>query len=79
MRTPSPPWVHVVRTLVPLYCCDEAATYLIQALGGENAARQVIGGVKWWQVRADNGLVILNIPPFCLTSLFLIVALKLNG
>ena len=61
-RTPSPPWVHVVRTRVPLPCCDEAASHLIEALGGEDVARQVIGGVKWWQVRGIDGLVILT---FC--------------
>src|SRR5260221_797086 len=59
-RTPSPPWVHVVRTMVPLSSCDEAATYLIKALGGEDVARQVVGGVKWWQVRGVNGLVFLQ-------------------
>ena len=36
MRTPSPPWVHVVRLLVPMSKCDEAAGYLIKALGGED-------------------------------------------
>ncbi|KAF9529730.1 hypothetical protein CPB83DRAFT_811822 [Crepidotus variabilis] len=55
-RTPSPPWTHVVRTLVPLSCCDEAATYLIKALGGEDIARDLVGGVKWWQVRGVNGI-----------------------
>ena len=42
--------------MVPLSSCDEAATYLIKALGGEDVARQVVGGVKWWQVRGVNGL-----------------------
>jgi hypothetical protein len=58
-RTPSPPWVHVVRTMVPLSSCDEAAPYLIKALGGEDVARQVVGGVKWWQVRGVDGLVLV--------------------
>ena len=44
---------------MPLSCCDEAATYLIKALGGEDVARQVVGGLKWWQVRGVNGLVVL--------------------
>jgi hypothetical protein len=35
--------------------CDEAATYLIKALGGEDIARKLVGGVKWWQVRGING------------------------
>jgi hypothetical protein len=43
---------------VPLSCCDEAATYIIKALGGEDVARQAVGGVKWWQVRGVNGLVV---------------------
>lgn len=55
-RTPSPPWVHVVRILVPMCSCDEAATYLIKALGGEDIARKLVGGVKWWQVRGINGV-----------------------
>ncbi|KAJ7647735.1 hypothetical protein FB45DRAFT_1052164 [Roridomyces roridus] len=55
-RTPSPPWVHVVRLVVPMSCCDEASTYLITALGGEDAARSIIGGCKWWQVRGVNGV-----------------------
>lgn len=55
-RTPSPPWVHVVRLTVPMTCCDDAATYLIEALGGEDVAKRVVGGVKWWQVRGNvNG------------------------
>jgi hypothetical protein len=58
MRVPSPPWVHVVRTSVPLSCCDEAAPYLIKALGGEDVARKVVGGVKWWQVRGVSGFVV---------------------
>ncbi|KAJ7188711.1 hypothetical protein C8R46DRAFT_1205850 [Mycena filopes] len=55
-RTPSPPWVHVVRLVVPMSCCDEAARYLITALGGEDAARKVVGGCKWWQVRGVSGV-----------------------
>ncbi|KAH9889491.1 hypothetical protein C8Q73DRAFT_707875 [Cubamyces lactineus] len=55
-RTPSPPWVHVVRLLVPMSCCDDAATYLIKALGGEEVTKRVIGGTKWWQVRGVKGV-----------------------
>ena len=36
-------------------CCSQAATYLIQALGGEEVARRTVGGVKWWQVRGIDG------------------------
>jgi hypothetical protein len=54
-RTPSPPWTHVVRILVPVSKCEEAASYLIKALGGEDVAKRLIGGVKWWQVRGVNG------------------------
>ena len=56
-RTPSPPWVHVVRLLVPMSCCNEAATYLIKALGGEEVTKRVVGGTKWWQVRGVKGCV----------------------
>ncbi|KAH7928695.1 alpha/beta-hydrolase [Leucogyrophana mollusca] len=55
-RTPSPPWVHVVRLVVPMSCCDDAAVYLIQALGGEDVAKRVVGGTKWWQVRGVRGI-----------------------
>ncbi|TBU41951.1 alpha/beta-hydrolase [Dichomitus squalens] len=56
MRTPSPPWVHAVRLLVPMTCCDEAATHLIKALGGEEVTKHVVGGTKWWQVRGVKGV-----------------------
>ncbi|KAG5647060.1 hypothetical protein DXG03_001430 [Asterophora parasitica] len=56
MRTPSPPWVRVVRLVVPMSSCDDAAKHLIAALGGEEAARRVVGGVKWWQVRGIDGV-----------------------
>ncbi|PCH35593.1 alpha/beta-hydrolase [Wolfiporia cocos MD-104 SS10] len=55
-RTPSPPWTHVVRLVVPMSCCDDAATYLIQALGGEEVTKRVVGGTKWWQVRGVRGI-----------------------
>ncbi|KAF5380574.1 hypothetical protein D9615_004658 [Tricholomella constricta] len=55
-RTPAPPWVRVVRLVVPMSSCDDAAKHLITALGGEEAARRVVGGVKWWQVRGINGV-----------------------
>ncbi|KAG2153191.1 hypothetical protein DEU56DRAFT_878912 [Suillus clintonianus] len=55
-RTPSLPSTHVVRLLVPLSCCDEAAGYLIQALGGEEFAKRLVGGTKWWQVRGVKGI-----------------------
>jgi hypothetical protein len=54
-RTPSPPWIHIVRLIVPMSCCDEAALYLVKAFGGEDTARRVVGGVKWWQVRGLKG------------------------
>ncbi|KAF8549961.1 alpha/beta-hydrolase [Imleria badia] len=55
-RTPSPPWVHVLRVTVPMSCCDEAATLLIQTLGGEENAFLLVGGTKWWQVRGVAGI-----------------------
>ncbi|KAF8119768.1 hypothetical protein EV363DRAFT_1492351 [Boletus edulis] len=55
-RTPSPPWVHVVRVTVPMSCCDEAATLLIQVLGGEEHVFLLVGGTKWWQVRGVTGI-----------------------
>ncbi|KAF5326623.1 hypothetical protein D9611_000275 [Ephemerocybe angulata] len=55
-RTPSPPWVKVVRMFVPMSSCDQAASLLIQVLGGEEFCRQLVGGIKWWQVRGVNGV-----------------------
>ncbi|KZT72301.1 alpha/beta-hydrolase [Daedalea quercina L-15889] len=55
-RTPSPPWTRVVRLLVPMSSCDDAATYLIKALGGEEVTKKVVGGTKWWQVRGVRGV-----------------------
>ncbi|CCL99228.1 uncharacterized protein FIBRA_01243 [Fibroporia radiculosa] len=55
-RTPTPPWTHIVRLTVPMTCCDDAATYLIQALGGEEVTKRIVGGTKWWQVRGIRGI-----------------------
>ena len=52
--------MNVVRVLVPMSCCDSAATYLIDALGGEEKTREVVGGTKWWQVRGLQGCVYLK-------------------
>jgi hypothetical protein len=54
-RTPSPPWVHVVKVQVPMSCCDEAAEVVIKALGGEELTKKLVGGTKWWQVRGLKG------------------------
>ncbi|KIY46189.1 alpha/beta-hydrolase [Fistulina hepatica ATCC 64428] len=54
--TPSPPWVHVVRTIIPMSCCNDAAQILIRVLGGPDTCRRLIGGVKWWQVRGIHGM-----------------------
>ncbi|GJE91355.1 alpha/beta hydrolase [Phanerochaete sordida] len=55
-RTPSPPSVHVLRLLVPMSSCDEAARILIQAFGGEEMTKKIVGGTKWWQVRGVKGV-----------------------
>ncbi|KAH7329803.1 hypothetical protein B0J17DRAFT_679742 [Rhizoctonia solani] len=55
-KIPSPPWVHCVRVMIPLSTCDEAAPLLVQALGGQEAAREFVGGTKWWQVRGVRGV-----------------------
>ncbi|KAF8261460.1 hypothetical protein EI94DRAFT_1745923 [Lactarius quietus] len=56
IRTPSPPSTHVVRLVIPMASCDEAATFLIRAFGGEDVMKRVVGGTKWWQVRGIRGL-----------------------
>ena len=55
--TPSPPSVHVVRFVIPLASCDEAATHLIKAFRGEDVMKRIVGGTKWWQVRGIRGHV----------------------
>ncbi|KAF8756499.1 Alpha beta-hydrolase [Rhizoctonia solani] len=56
-RIPSPPWVHCVRVLIPLECCDAAAPLLLQALGGPEAvggSRGVRGvDAQWVAVKRD--------------------------
>jgi len=54
IHTPIPPSEHVVRVSVPLSSCAEAARLLIDVFGGEVEAKRVLGGVRWWQVRADD-------------------------
>ncbi|KAI9452278.1 Alpha/Beta hydrolase protein [Lactarius psammicola] len=57
LHTPVGPSSHAVHVAVPQTCCAEAARVLIRALGGENEARRVVGGVRWWQVRpGDRGI-----------------------
>lgn len=62
-RIPAPPSVRVVKLLVPRSCCDEAATLIIKALGGEENTKRIVGGVKWWQVRGINGYAVFTIVP----------------
>ena len=45
-----------IRLLIPLESCNIAATYLIQALGGEEHAAKIAGGTRWWQVRGLKGI-----------------------
>ena len=35
-----------MRLLVPMLCCDDAATYLIKALGGEEVMKRVVDGTN---------------------------------
>lgn len=65
VRTPSPPWVHVVRLVIPTASCDEAAVYLIKAFGGEDVMKRVVGGTKWWQVRGTRGYVPFSLNRTC--------------
>ena len=44
------------RLLVPISSCNDAATYLIQALGGPEQANDFVGGTRWWQVRGLQGI-----------------------
>ena len=41
-------------------CCDQAAEYLIDALGGESVTKRVVGGTKWWQIRGVNGCGVVS-------------------
>jgi len=60
LHMPIPPSAHVVRVSVPLSSCADAARTLIDAFGGEDAAKSVLGGVRWWQVRADDKGCVLS-------------------
>jgi hypothetical protein len=42
-------------------CCNDAANILVKVLGGEDKTREIVGGVKWWQVRGIEGWVHLFI------------------
>ncbi|KAL1411376.1 hypothetical protein Q8F55_002332 [Vanrija albida] len=55
-RTPAPPWVAVHRCSIPHSTLSQAADYLVAGFGGEEMAYKVAGGVKWWQVRAGQGV-----------------------
>jgi hypothetical protein len=63
IHTPIPPSAHVTRLSVPLSCCEDAARVLIELFGGEREATRILGGVRWWQVRAgaDQGCVFVFI------------------
>lgn len=52
----APPHIRSVRLLVPLSSCNEAAPYIIQALGGPEQASRIAGGIRWWQVRGLQGI-----------------------
>ena len=41
-------------------CCDQAAEYLIDVLGGESVTKKVVGGTKWWQIRGVNGCGVIS-------------------
>ncbi|KAH9020634.1 alpha beta-hydrolase [Lactarius pseudohatsudake] len=57
LYAPVGPSSQVVRVAVPQTCCAEAARVLVRAFGGEDEARRVVGGVRWWQVRpGDRGI-----------------------
>lgn len=53
---PAPPTVTSIRLLIPLSCCDDAAPILIASLGGEEKAKEIAGGTRWWQVRGLAGV-----------------------
>lgn len=42
--------------MIPLSSCNQAASILIQALGGEQKATEITGGTRWWQVRGLKGI-----------------------
>ena len=46
IRTLSPLWVHAVRVLILVSCCNEDVLHLIQVLGSEKYAERLGGGTK---------------------------------
>lgn len=53
--TPMPPWGISERTMIPMHSCEQAAEALISYFGPEELYR-VVGGPKWWQMRALHGV-----------------------
>jgi hypothetical protein len=68
LRTPIPPSAHVIRLSVPLVCCEDAARVLIDLFGGEREATRILGGVRWWQMRAGDQGCVFVFGPFCLVD-----------
>ena len=71
--------MYVKRLLVPMSCCDEAATYVIDVLGGEQKTRELVGGTKWWQVRGLKGYVAGILKTFHKLTLFLTIVWTRSG
>jgi hypothetical protein len=51
---PSPPWVSVIKTYIPLETRLLACQKIIEVIGDEEVDR-VLGGREWWQRNASSG------------------------
>jgi predicted nucleotidyltransferase len=80
MRASLPPWANIARTLIPLSCCDAAASHLIKALGGKEVTTRTVGGTKWWQVRGIQGYLSLLLTSTILyIYISIVIGLQQNG
>ena len=60
-------------------CCEQAATHLIDALGGEEIAKRVVGGVKWWQACPSPGAIFYHFLELAAPRSVVCKALMRNG
>ncbi|GAC76754.1 arylacetamide deacetylase [Moesziomyces antarcticus T-34] len=52
---PPIPWATTLPVMIPMESCDKAAKLIIDHLGPEDL-QKLVGGEKWWQLRAMPGV-----------------------
>ncbi|WFD45205.1 hypothetical protein MPSI1_003883 [Malassezia psittaci] len=54
-EVPVPPWGYSSKVMIPMQCCDNAASY-VQEYFGPDQLHNVVGGARWWQMRTLDGI-----------------------